>query len=82
LAMACEIRSWRSRRGCGIGGCPNLGGHGMGPALPVQAFCTWGAIFLWQWSERHSLLMCYNQCCQRELNDFPYAFQVISCLYL
>jgi hypothetical protein len=35
----------------------DLGGHGMDPAPPIQAFCSWDAIFLRYRTERHSRLM-------------------------
>jgi hypothetical protein len=57
-------------------------GQGMDTVCPIRALCTWNAIFIRQWSEYHSRLICYHQWCQRNLNQFPSCFQVVPYLYL
>jgi hypothetical protein len=65
---------WYRPRGVRSG---DLRGQGMAPARPVT-----NTIGPRQWSAHHVRLMCYNQCWQWKLSEFPCCSEVVSCLHL
>jgi hypothetical protein len=60
---------------------PVFMGRRNGPFSAYVSIFHWDVIFIWQWQERHSLLICYIRRCQGHVEDSPSCFQVVSCLY-